>query len=86
MVPKKEVSINNYFALFFPTVKPTVIDVDIFVNSIGPVSSINMVSQSLVLCSSYFVYTLYRRSSASVQMQVIVVAQIVVLCHTGIFF
>lgn len=30
---------------FFPsTVKPTVIDVDIFVNSIGPVSSINMVS------------------------------------------
>lgn len=29
---------------FFSTVKPTVIDVDIYVNSIGPVSSINMVS------------------------------------------
>lgn len=28
---------------FFSTVKPTVIDVDIYVNSIGPVSSINMV-------------------------------------------
>lgn len=29
---------------FLSTVKPTVVDVDIFVNSIGPVSSINMVS------------------------------------------
>lgn len=29
--------------VFFSTVKPTVIDVDIYVNSIGPVSSINMV-------------------------------------------
>uniref|UniRef100_A0A3B5LJR4 Neurotransmitter-gated ion-channel ligand-binding domain-containing protein n=1 Tax=Xiphophorus couchianus TaxID=32473 RepID=A0A3B5LJR4_9TELE len=33
-------------------VKPIVIDVDIFVNSIGPVSSINMVSPtSLVACA-----------------------------------
>lgn len=30
---------------FSSAVKPTVVDVDIFVNSIGPVSSINMASQ-----------------------------------------
>ena len=33
---------------FSPTVKPTVIDVDIYVNSIGPVSSINMVRSTCV--------------------------------------
>uniref|UniRef100_A0A803U151 Neurotransmitter-gated ion-channel ligand-binding domain-containing protein n=1 Tax=Anolis carolinensis TaxID=28377 RepID=A0A803U151_ANOCA len=37
--------------------KPTVIDVDIYVNSIGPVSSINMVSvsQSVILLALLFV-------------------------------
>lgn len=50
------VLINNYFS-FFSTVKPTVIDVDIFVNSIGPVSSINMVSQSFFFqFSLHFAY------------------------------
>lgn len=34
--------------VFFSTVKPTVIDVDIYVNSIGPVSSINMVRSSFL--------------------------------------
>lgn len=37
---------------FSPTVKPTVIDVDIYVNSIGPVSSINMVRNTCVYLGS----------------------------------
>lgn len=37
--------------VFFSTVKPTVIDVDIYVNSIGPVSSINMVRNYFIICS-----------------------------------
>lgn len=36
------------FSSVSPAVKPTVIDVDIYVNSIGPVSSINMVSQTFL--------------------------------------
>lgn len=43
------------FSFFFSTVKPTVIDVDIYVNSIGPVSSINMVSD---LLTKIFIWTI----------------------------
>lgn len=48
---------NNikWFFFFFSTVKPTVIDVDIYVNSIGPVSSINMVSD---LLTKIFIWTI----------------------------
>lgn len=39
--------------LFFFTVKPTFIDVDIYVNSIGPVSVIQMVSGVIAAGSRY---------------------------------
>ena len=38
---------HSLFSLLALAVKPTVIDVGIYVNSIGPVSSIDMVSQSI---------------------------------------
>lgn len=47
---------------FFSTVKPTVIDVDIYVNSIGPVSSINMVS---ALLTKVFIWTVCLGINAS---------------------
>lgn len=40
-------SLTVILSACLPTVKPTVIDVGIYVNSIGPVSSIDMVSSGL---------------------------------------
>lgn len=58
---EKSLSVIQVFGFFPPsTVKPTVVDVDIFVNSIGPVSSINMVSQPfhpLLLWSCLYIKT-----------------------------
>ena len=44
---------NVRFFLSLPIGKPTIVDVDIYVNSIGPVSSIDMVSVSLSLSLSH---------------------------------
>ena len=43
------------FVFFFSPVKPTVIHTDMFVNSIGPVNAINMVSiiQSITILISF---------------------------------
>lgn len=44
---------HSLFFLLALAVKPTVIDVGIYVNSIGPVSSIDMVSESIHSLSFY---------------------------------